>query len=64
MRAFENRFFRLEPVRPGLWLLVEKTVRALVRANVWVIEGEDAVLVIDGGWGLVDWPLDEIFARC
>ena len=62
MRAFENRFFRLEPVRPGLWLLVEKTVRALVRANVWVIEGEDAVLVIDGGWGLVDWPLAEIFA--
>ncbi|MGB0747020.1 MAG: hypothetical protein ACPGSP_08595, partial [Alphaproteobacteria bacterium] len=52
----------MEPVRPGLWLLVEKTVRSLVRANVWVIEGEDAVLVVDGGWGVVDWPLDEIFA--
>ena len=62
MRPFENRYFKFEIVRPGLWLLAEKTVRPLVRANVWVLEGEDAVLVVDGGWGVVDWPLTQIFA--
>ena len=61
MRPFENELFRLEQVESGLWLLSEKMVRYAIRANVWVVEGKDADLVIDAGWGVVDWPMELLF---
>lgn len=61
MSPFENELFQLEQVEPGLWLLSEKMIRYSIRANVWVIEGKDADLVIDAGWGVVDWPMELLF---
>ena len=61
MHPFENEFFRLETVKPGLWLLSEKVIRSLIRSNVWIVEGRDADLVIDAGWGVVDWPMEALF---
>ncbi|MAV46333.1 MAG: MBL fold metallo-hydrolase [Alphaproteobacteria bacterium TMED89] len=61
MRPFDSNLFQLEQVEPGLWLLSEKMVRAGIRSNVWVVEGQQADLVIDAGWGIVDWPFEEIF---
>ena len=61
MRPFENELFQLEQVETGLWLLSEKMVRYAIRANVWVVEGKEADLVIDAGWGVVDWPMEQLF---
>ncbi len=61
MRAFENDLFRIEAVAPRLWLLSEKAVKFSIRSNVWILEGRDADLVIDAGWGPVDWPMEALF---
>lgn len=61
MRPFENELFQLEQVETGLWLLSEKMIRYAIRANVWVVEGKEADLVIDAGWGVVDWPMEQLF---
>lgn len=61
LRAFEDDHTALKPIDEGLWLIVEKCVDPVIRANAWVIEGADADLVIDGGWGLVDWPMQALF---
>jgi len=61
MRPFDNELFRIEPIEPDLWLLSEKMVRDAIRSNVWIVEGRDADLVIDAGWGVVDWPVEALF---
>ena len=61
LRAFEDDNTQLKQIDEGLWLIVEKCVATNVRANAWVIEGEDADLVIDGGWGVVEWPMEQLF---
>jgi len=63
MRAYENDLFKIEQVQPGLWLLSEKMVKFTIRANAWIVEGLDADLVIDAGWGVVDWPLELLFPQ-
>lgn len=61
MRPFENDLFRVEQVESRLWLLTEKMVRYALQSNSWIIEGRDANLVIDAGWGVVDWPMETLF---
>lgn len=49
-----ERWFRVEPVAPGLTLLVEGHLDRFFESNVWHLRGRDRDLVVDAGNGIGD----------
>ncbi|MGD9606470.1 MAG: MBL fold metallo-hydrolase [Leucobacter sp.] len=48
-----DRWYRVESDRPGLELITEPYVDKFLRANLWLIRGETASVLIDCGMGIV-----------
>jgi glyoxylase-like metal-dependent hydrolase (beta-lactamase superfamily II) len=49
-----ERWFRVDPVRPDLTLLVEQHLDRFFESNVWHLRGRDRDLVVDTGNGIGD----------
>ena len=53
-------YFDLRRLSDGVTRILERFVDPSIRANVWLVEGRDAALLIDSGMGLV--PLKPLLA--
>lgn len=51
--CLDGRWFQRESVYPAVTRIFEPHVHRFFRANIWLIEGRDADLIVDFGMGLV-----------
>ncbi|HET9671762.1 MAG TPA: MBL fold metallo-hydrolase [Actinomycetota bacterium] len=51
-----ERWFRTEPIAPGLTLLVERHLDPFFESNIWHVRGRDRDLVVDTGNGIGHLP--------
>lgn len=49
----DGRWFQRENVYPAITRIFEPDVHRFFRANIWLVEGRDADLIVDFGMGLV-----------
>lgn len=49
----ESPWFRIQEDRPGLNLITEPYVDEFLRANLWLIRGENQAVLLDSGLGIV-----------
>lgn len=54
MQAYDDGWIRVEPHGDGIWRIEELYALPFCRGAIWIVEGRDRTLMLDGGWGLLN----------